>query len=338
MEIVFVHLNTPVPKYLRHNLETTIARFPKHQVTLLHNAVGKVPPIRNLKSCLAKTDSRWKELDSLYSHPKEFRGNFWLTSSARLFALEEYIDQEKREIIHVESDVILSPDFPFEKFHELKKSLAFPIISKERGVASIVYVRNSDAAKILTSTLIEEASRNSQATEMLALRKVYENNSEQIQLLPIGLDDTENYRNIDINTMQELRKAQNIFNGTFDGVEIGQYFSGTDPRNRRGQILLRHDLANGYIDIKKLTLAFDAKRNFVNIRLINNSQVASRLFAMHVPVKQSRFFEASSQRRSLMQICSQARNRSERKISIQVAYQSATASVIRRVKKLLGSR
>jgi hypothetical protein len=336
MEIVFVHLNTPVPKYLRHNLETTISRFPEHQVTLLHNVITNAPQISKLKRYLVNMDSRWKRLDTLYSHPKKFRGNFWLTSSARLFALEDYIDREKVEIIHVESDVILSPDFPFEKFQEMNKSLAFPIISNERGVASVVYVRHGDAARILTSTLIEEATKNSQTTEMLSLRRVYENNSKQIQLLPIGLDDSRIYRNIDLNMIQELRKAHHIFNGTFDGVEIGQYFSGTDPRNRRGQVLIRHDLANGYIDITKLMLEFDVNRNFVNIKSKNEPHITSRLFAIHVPVKQIRFFKAASQGKSLMDISSQSRNGRKQEISFQVAFRSAIASGIRRLKRSLG--
>ena len=337
MDIVFVHLNTSVPKYLQFNLETTISRFPEHRVILLHNKSVKVPKISNLLSYEVAEDSRWRRLSDLYDHPKDFRGNFWLTSSARLFAIEAYLQKENSEVLHVESDVILSPDFPFSNFRKIEKRLAFPLISDSRGVASIVYVRDKFAAAILTSTLISEAEKNPQTTEMLSLRVVYERNFDKVQILPIGPEGVRSYRNIESVMVSKFSEGLRIFNGVFDGVEIGQFFTGTDPRNRRGKILLRHDLVDGYLNVNELEVLFDSDRQFINIRTKKNFNSCSPIFALHVPVKQTRFFKKTSQARKLNRIARESRRRKTIKLSFPVLIKSALLSFNRRVKKLSGS-
>ena len=314
MELVFVHLNTHLPKYLRNNLRNCIRMFPEIQVVLLHNQLVKPPKIERLKAVIIEAEPRWDELDRLYSHPKNFRGNFWLTSSARLFALENYMNFSNEEMIHLESDVIVSRDFPFESFHELEKGLAFPLISNQRGVASVVYIRDKEAAKILTSTLISDARKDSQTTEMLSLKKVYEVNKDKIQILPIGPRHVGAYRNVDLNTIEELMNAHKIFNGVFDGVEVGQFFAGTDPRNRRGKILLRHDLVEGFAKIKDWTLVYDSSRSFVNIGM-KGEKDDCKAFALHMPVKDPRVFHSKTQAKTLIHFCSKGSKPESIKIS-----------------------
>ena len=90
MNIVFVHLNTALPKYLILNIKAHIAKFPDHKITLIHNKEVKVPKIEKLETYLYSPDEEWNLLEQLYTHSKDFRGNFWLTSTARFFALQSY--------------------------------------------------------------------------------------------------------------------------------------------------------------------------------------------------------------------------------------------------------
>jgi hypothetical protein len=330
MEIVFVHLNTPIPKYLRRNLIVCIQRFPEHQVVLLHNEIVKPPSIQGLKTVELMPDRRWTELDYLYSHPKDFRGNFWLTSSTRLFTLEAYVKLTGMELVHIESDVILSKDFPFSIFHTLNKPLAFPLISGERGVASVVYIRNANAAEILASTLIREARKDSQATEMLSLRKVYDENRKDIQILPIGPQKVEAYRNIDNNIVQELLMAHEIFGGIFDGVEIGQFLAGTDPRNRRGKVLLRHDLVNGYADIDNWAFSFDVEREFVNLG-VNGVSGYSKVFSLHMPVKEAKIFDNRSQSTALKKFVSESEVAPKTRTNLPILFYAILGAIYKRI-------
>jgi hypothetical protein len=333
MEIVFVHLNTRLPRYLRSNLLAHIEKFPGHRVTLIHSAGIEIPALKGLNLVPATEDSRVHELSLLYSHPKEFRSNFWLTSSARLFALENYMMKVQTEIIHVESDVIIARDFPFRKFSELKDGLAFPLISNSRGVASVVYLRDTTAANLLSSTLISEARKNAQTTEMLSLMEVYKSNPSQIFALPIGNDNPNFYRNIDSARRQVLIENFKSFDGIFDGVEIGQYFCGTDPRNRRGKKLIRHDLVDGYVNVKNLELRFDSRRRFINVSEIGSEKIEF-LFAIHVPSKENRIFKSDTQERALREISQQSMKGSSAQTSLNSLSSSVLKSIWRRLKVL----
>lgn len=331
MEIVFVHLNTPLPKYLMHNMKHCAAIFPDVSVVLLHNAPVSVAEIPKVKTVLVEPDIRWEELNDLYSHPKEFRGNFWFTSSARLFALQFYMETTNREFVHLESDVIVSRDFPFHIFKQIKRPLAFPIISNERGVGSVIYVRDQQAAEILTSTLVSEAKLNSQVTEMICLRKVFDLNRNSVQLLPIGPIHAAAYRNIDEEILIELLNAHEKFGGVFDGVEIGQFFGGTDPRNRRGAMLLRNDLVNGYAKIKDWKLNFDFKRNFANVKF-KNQQTESKVYALHMPCKDTRFFKSRTQSHRIKQMCSKAESEATSRIIVFSLIKAIFNSLVRRLR------
>lgn len=331
MEIVFVHLNTPLPKYLMHNMRHCAAIFPDVNVVLLHNSPVFVAEIPRVKTVLVEPDSRWEELNELYSHPKDFRGNFWFTSSARLFALQSYMETTNREFVHLESDVIVSQDFPFHIFKKIEQPLAFPIISNERGVGSVIYVRNPEATQILTSTLVNEAKVNSQVTEMICLRKVFDLNRKSVQLLPIGPIHAGAYRNIDEEILIELLNAHEIFGGVFDGVEIGQFFGGTDPRNRRGAMLLRNDLVNGYAKIKDWTLTFDYKRKFANLKF-KNQQTESKVYALHMPCKDTRFFMSKTQAHRIKKMCSKAESEATSRIIVSTLIKAIFNSIVRRLR------
>lgn len=334
MEIVFVHLNTRVPRYLYWNIRTHIERFPEHRVTLIHSKHIKAPSIAGLNTTPADEDHRWRKLDQLYSHPKNFRANFWLTSSVRLFALENYLKKFRNEIIHLESDVVLSPDFPFDKFSELKESLAFPLISNNRGVASVVYIRNIEAARILTSTLIKEASIDRQTTEMLSLRKVYERFQAKVHIISIGPTPSF-FRNIEAKIMESFMESFHHFKGIFDGAEIGQFFLGTDPRNRRGRKVLRNDLMNGYIDVTSLALEFNAKRRFVNV-ISKKESISIKLFAIHIPSKETKYFRSKSQCKALKKACKESNRGSKIQFVKKTIIMSIFQSAARRASQFRG--
>jgi hypothetical protein len=334
MEIVFVHLNTRVPRYLYWNIRTHIERFPEHRVTLIHSKHIKAPSITGLNTTPADEDHRWRKLDQLYNHPKYFRANFWLTSSVRLVALENYLKKFRNEIIHLESDVVLSSDFPFDKFSDLKESLAFPLISNNRGVASVVYIRNIEAAGILTSTLIEEASIDGQTTEMLSIRKVYERFQAKVHAISIGSTPSF-FRNIEAKIMESFMESFHHFKGIFDGAEIGQFFFGTDPRNRRGRKLLRNDLINGYIDVTSLALEFNAKRKFVNV-ISKKESISINLFAIHIPSKETKYFRSKSQCKALKKACKESNRGSKIQVVKKTIIMSIFQSAARRLSQFRG--
>ena len=291
MHIIFVHLNTPIPRHLMLNISATKRLFPQHEIVLIHNnhELKNMNQFTNINLFEYKSEARTWELDSIYNHPKNFRGNFWLTSTIRFFALEQYANTINEEVIHLESDVIIAKDFPFNSFAKLDQGLAFPIISNERGVGSVIYIRDSVSAALLTSNILKEASLNPQTTEMLMLKKLLDSERNKIAQLPIGPPNKVGYNETSFSYLEGQFKTFDILGGIFDGVDIGQFFLGTDPKNRRGRVLSREDLVKGFAKIKNWHIKYNEERQFIDL-LLEDKEFISPIYALHVAVKEEKYF------------------------------------------------
>ena len=66
-------------------------------------------------------NSRLKENSNL---PMSFRQGFWFSTTSRFFALEAFSRENKNaKILQIESDVWLSPNFPFSKFENIEPEI-----------------------------------------------------------------------------------------------------------------------------------------------------------------------------------------------------------------------
>ncbi len=294
-----MHLGKSIPKHLRLNIERCLTLFPDIPVVLIINRACRNPKIQNLEIFYYDQGSEWQRLDGNLSHPKDFRNNFWLTSLARFVALEKYLDTHCGEILHVESDVILAPDFPFNKFSALVKPIAFPILSRSQGIASILYIRNVETAKSLVSLTMEMSSVDSKATDMLVLRKFYDSYPKITQVIPIGPSDSGVYReNTDHQLFSEIDTAVQIFAGCFDGLDIGYFIYGVDPRNDRGRKHIRESLPNNYLMVRSMNIQFSKARNFLNVGSLDNEDLVP-LYTLHIHSKNPALFRNSNPAKSL---------------------------------------
>jgi hypothetical protein len=96
------------------NLRRTRRLFPARKIILISNQKQLLP--KGVSIFLYNPGATWNQIEVSLAHPKDYRNNFWMTSMARFLALVEYQEVVGKEMIHIESDVILSRDFPFEKF------------------------------------------------------------------------------------------------------------------------------------------------------------------------------------------------------------------------------
>ena len=117
MEIVFVHFGSSVPKYLMRNIERTCDFFPETTVTLITDISSKIGIKKsNFQKYIFEMNEDYVNLNQFLSHPKNFRNNFWFTSLARIFVLCDYTIARNIQILHIESDVLISSDFPLNQF------------------------------------------------------------------------------------------------------------------------------------------------------------------------------------------------------------------------------
>jgi len=301
MPIVFVHLNGKIPKYLKLNILSSIKRFPNNQVVLIVNEKFNNYKINGLTVYEYEEDANWDILETLLSHPKDFRDNFWLISLARFFALEQFMLAYNNEFMHVESDVLLSNDFPFNSFSKLKEKIAYPVVSKERGVASTLYIKNLEIIRCLTNFTLKEAKLDSQTSDMIILRKFYDQFKSQVAVLPFGPAFKEYYReSIELDLFSRIETSAEHFKGIFDGNDIGVYFLGTNPVNLRGVTMLRKPIEYNFAKIENWTPIFNTDRSFMDFKIQETSKVIP-VYSIHATVKSNSLFSKNRQSRILKQ-------------------------------------
>ena len=288
--VVFVHLNSPVPKYLKLNIAATIKKLPGTRIVLIHNSKKDlhIDPALELFHYRNNQDSV-SIMDSL-SHPRDFRHNFWFSAILRFDALRQYLAIHSGPILHLESDIIISPDFPISKFNYGEIQIAYPVVATNRGVASTLYIRDLIVSERLVALSIQLCEKNSTTTDMEILAKFYDLYPKQTFPLAFGPNEASAFQ--DSFNMQSTRSTYERFQGVFDGNDMGVFLFGTDPRNSKGVSYLKRAIPGNFAKIEKWEFKYDDKRRFINLQY-NNELIP--VFSLHATSKQTLLFNTYSQ-------------------------------------------
>lgn len=294
MEIVLIHLNTKIPKYLERNLTRIRDSFPLHEIVLVSNRTQ--PKIEGIELKVYDESTESRELNSLLSHPKDFRDNFWHASIARFTYLLSYQIEVDKPVLHVESDVILAPDFPMNLINQGSK-IAYPVLSKQRGVASIFFSPDQKSLKKLVEFIVSSASLNAELTDMLVLREYFDKFPLEIEVLPAGPASEIVYEpEIKLDIYSNLEEGITKFKGVFDGCDIGMYLFGTDPRNRLGITLIRDEIATTYTRMSKMRFRYNKTRNFLDVE---SQGEWIPIYNLHMTSKDLKLFSTNRPEKSL---------------------------------------
>lgn len=174
---------------------------------------------------------------------KGVAGGYWLNTLKRLFVLEALVNHSEidEDIVHLESDVfsLLTTEM-VEALRTNIQTVAVPRFSSNRGIASLLYLRNKKALASLIeklSAILEENPDIRDDMELLGFAL----NQYQVQELPTLPKDAWHYHD---------RKL------IFDGAAYGQYIFGQDPFHTNGYIV------SGY---KNPNFSFDPELAFWDI-------------------------------------------------------------------------
>ena len=288
--IVFVHLNSPVPLYLRLNIVSTIKKFPDAKVVLIRNdkkSNGIHPDLWHFEY---QPGAVSLSIENSLSHPKDFRKNFWFSAIQRFDALRVYMERSKESILHLESDVIVSRDFPLEKFIVSKMRIAYPVVAENRGVASSVFIRDLEVAEKLIRFADEACAVNSNTTDMEILAGFFEKNQDIATSLAFGPDNASAYH--ENFKFERVLPSFKIFSGIFDGNDIGVFLFGTDPRNTRGVSYVRTLNQGNYARTDKWQFKCDDLRKFINLEFEGG---VVPIYSVHATSKQLTLFHHCTQ-------------------------------------------
>lgn len=278
---VYVHLGPEIPQHLVLNIERHKGLFPSQNIVLIssENWERKLPnevenfviPIEELDNDLFNEMS--KHLDFT------FRKGFWQFTIQRLFVLEKlHLQYPSRSMLHIESDVILMPNFPWKKFENLPY-LAWLPVNAESDIAALVFSPKLKRTAELVEYLVRFASLNPNTNDMLALRHFAVMNPDKHRYLPSTTNQT--LRKDQTNPLPEGLSISN-FGGVFDPLAFGMWNFGQDPKNFFG-IRRRYFLDKShFLDPSKTSLSYTKSE------LVDSDNI--RVFNLHLHSKNLKLF------------------------------------------------
>jgi hypothetical protein len=217
MKIVFVHLGPAEADHLRLNIRRLQREFTNLEIVLIYDSESFIKKIDFSGIQIFKYE-RNPKLDSIFDdseHNIQFRQGFWRYSVERLIAISEYHNLFPEEmLLHIESDILLLPDFPMKMIEQLSV-IAWCKFNETHDVASIIVFPDYQASAWLASELITYLNSDRKLTDMTALRQIAKNNSNKVFYL-------------------NGPKSIDIFKGEFDAAPFGMWLNGRDPRNHFG--------------------------------------------------------------------------------------------------------
>lgn len=290
--VAFVYLGPRLPRYVRKNLEYFRKTFPSQQFCIVVDDINlkKELNLRNINSFLIseKEKALLERRKNFLTHDLHFRNGFWLNTLNRLFALQILVERNNlRKVIHIESDVLCLPNFPFDKFNELDIPLAYPLESPDLGIASTLFIRDSEAINHLCEYGINVLMENPKLTDMKLLGRYAELFRNRVKLLPTFSSFNQlNPRFMDFERCEEIIESEKYFQGVFDSVSIGQFLLGIDPRNNRGVLKQYSEDSNHLLKVTQLRLV--PKEDNITIQNIDGS--VDHLYTLHIHSKNLRAF------------------------------------------------
>jgi hypothetical protein len=268
LKTVFVHLGPGPAPHLWRNVSRFNALFPGRKATIILSDIRHKKHIDLTKNELFiyKTSSDTESQLRKLSTDVKFREGFWRYSIERFYAIRDFHELDQvTPILHLESDVVVLPNFPFDEFKSIKH-LAWEKFNSSHDVSAILYSNCYGDSKWLVERINEALTADTKSTDMTALSQISNSNLSRVEILPT--DPTSN--------------TSNQFGGIFDAAAIGMWLNGRDPRNHLGFIKRFLPLPESSVNASKLD--YRVNRDGC-LQVMNQGGVTLQLFNLHVHAK-----------------------------------------------------
>lgn len=243
-EITFVYLGDKLPRYTVPSLKLLQKYNDVSANFLCLRTLGRKIP-KGLADVVPLEDfysaAKFEKISKSIQASTRFRDGFWHKTFERFFVLEQFSTAyEKPKIFHAELDQIF---FGVEKlvsalWRRSERGVYFPFHTATTGIASVFFSNSPDA---LRSLLDHVLNGQTYPDEMHVLADWAKLNQSQF----FGLPTIADYQNQPvIKTIDLGVSAFPGVRGVVDGVQIGQWVAGIDPRNLEAGELARTKFTN----------------------------------------------------------------------------------------------
>lgn len=264
--LVLVHLGDSSPSHLESNLSYLNWRFPILKPVLIIDSPKLAESLEKTSLnvelylyCRDSTNFDWSRIGS----DLRFRNGFWRYSTERIFALAEWHEANSgSRLIHIESDILLLPNFPFDEIATLEK-MQWQTVSQDHDVAAVLYSPSSTQTTWLCQAMTEFLEKDPGLNDMTLLSQIRRNNPGSVGTLPSWSDEWGQPKLSDVHEVRRLMKPVNSETpGVIDGSTIGVWLTGQDLRNNQGRLIVHRDFPNSETDTSLLDFQINSEMLF----------------------------------------------------------------------------
>jgi hypothetical protein len=259
--LVFVHLGPAPSKQLWKNLDRVSSIWPNLDLWVILDDPKNLFVAHKLGLNVFEYKKSALQMKN-HNLKKEFRRGFWHFSRLRLDALFEFhASHPEKKLLHIESDILLLRNFPFEYFNDIK-NITWMNVPGAGDSAAVIYLPSNTDSIWLKEQLKIEVSKDSEITDMQALWNIRSRFDTNIDLLPT------------------LGSGLPVLGGVFDSAALGMWLTGEDPQNSFG---ITHRYINRF-NIEQLS-GSNSPFLFSENQLIISGEPPLYVFNLHVHSK-----------------------------------------------------
>ena len=297
LALLFVHLGTKPPEYLLGNILRTQELFPEKLIVLLTDSqyADEWAIENNIETFRYTPDESFNQIFTLGKFDKNFRKGYWRHTIERLFAINSYHKfYPNYKILHIESDVMIMPNFPFDTFSQTR-NVHWLRYGPRADIAALMYFPTGrDTAKFYSNFLDQfQKFPGSDMQVLWALRESFPETYFTFPILKNEIANTLNSKIYDV-SLEQIENLDSDFSGIFDAFGIGVWLFGFDPRNRYGftKVHTREVVDSGdiYIDASKLNFVFN-KQGELYAKTCEDELIP--IYNLHIHSKNSRLLSPS---------------------------------------------
>ena len=275
-KLVFVYLGQSLPSYAIASIKFALIHS-KMSVVLISNLVNPPQFDGSLEHFFYSCDANLELVEA----DKKFRNGFWIKTTQRFFALEEFMKvRQVEKCFHAELDnAVFNISRISLDLDDIGEGIFVPRDHQERAIGSLIYV---NSISVFSNFCGFAKSHNYRVNDMDILASYLRKHPESAFPLPSSpvLTAGGTFRNLEDSRMQRLYEV-----GVFDAAAIGQWYFGIDPRNTRRKVTNRFENEKYSADLSDFLLTWDESTS--TMFLSSKSQVftETKLYNLHIHSK-----------------------------------------------------
>lgn len=285
MRICFVHLGNNAPTHLWLNINRVAAMFPEIEVTLVGDSESTAETASKQGISYETYSSSPSEQDFLEQiknqHDMDFRDGFWRYSLQRLFAAARFAEKHEDGTLHIESDILIMPDFPFSIFEKVLPKVSWQKFNESHDVASLLWFPNGNSAFAFAEQITQMEAPSHNATDMTVLNILASDNPGEYGVIPSAGQSAQLNSKIEID--EEDLINVNLFGGYFDAAAFGMWIFGQDPKNNYGFALRYQKLPHSKVQAAGTDFYLSNEGNCWD-------SLGNKVFSFHIHSKDKKVF------------------------------------------------